>query len=201
MMFIRRTKIRLRRRGAMNKEFKEKMKKEKHQKEKHEKKQEEEQGSLPPLISTFPGSSVWRGAWMSTLAPLEGFIRGIFVVFLGGLTRAEGLSLSSPPPRVLFALVLTPSRLAPFSLILPFLARRRKLPYGMQRRFFSEESGSKSGGIVERTLKEGLNYQDPQVENPETEEDAEVFVDSVITEPTAEAGGSSKASTKKRKKG
>ncbi|GAA0142581.1 hypothetical protein LIER_03445 [Lithospermum erythrorhizon] len=63
-----------------------------------------------------------------------------------------------------------------------------------------KRSTLKSGGIVERTLEEGLTFQEPQIKNPEIEEDAEVFAANVLMEPAAEAGRSSKVSASKRRK-
>ncbi|GAA0140619.1 hypothetical protein LIER_01929 [Lithospermum erythrorhizon] len=66
----------------------------------------------------------------------------------------------------------------------------------------SSQKGQSSvrGGIMERTLQEGLIREDPYVGNPETEEDAEVFVASVLTVPSADVTGSSKVTSKKCQK-
>ncbi|GAA0183236.1 hypothetical protein LIER_30689 [Lithospermum erythrorhizon] len=71
----------------------------------------------PVLTSTFSCFSVWRGAGMSALVSFDGSMRGIFGFFLGGSARVDGLALSSPPPRALLALVLTPGRLDMFGFI------------------------------------------------------------------------------------
>ncbi|GAA0158976.1 hypothetical protein LIER_15868 [Lithospermum erythrorhizon] len=54
------------------------------------------------------------------------------------------------------------------------------------------------GGILERTLQEGFNFEEPVVGNPETEE-AEVFASNVLREPTAEATRISNAPVFKQK--
>ncbi|GAA0168732.1 hypothetical protein LIER_23384 [Lithospermum erythrorhizon] len=54
------------------------------------------------------------------------------------------------------------------------------------------------GGIMERTLQQGLDFNEPIVGNPENEE-AEVFAANILTEPSVEASRSLKTPLLKRK--
>ncbi|GAA0151847.1 hypothetical protein LIER_10475 [Lithospermum erythrorhizon] len=56
------------------------------------------------------------------------------------------------------------------------------------------------GGIVERTLQEGLTSENPSLGNSETKEDTEVFATSMLTEPSGGVTGSSKITSKKHKR-
>ncbi|GAA0156061.1 hypothetical protein LIER_38210 [Lithospermum erythrorhizon] len=175
------------------------------------------------LTFTFAGSSVWRGGRVSALASFDGSMRGILELFLGGSGRVDGLALSSLPPTTLCALVRTPARLvftfykhsfiltspilplfraAPTLLpfVLPLFSRRRNFPYGKQRSPVSERPLLLSWRHCGGTLQEGLNREDPSLGNPETEKDVEFFVASVLTEPSPDVTGSSKVTSKKRKK-